>query len=441
MLKKIKVSELKIGSRYSAPILFDDGQNMLLAENSPVTEYEINVLKRWKIPYVITAGEIIPPGMKKRSDIAAAEADKLLNNADTVEELEDIQEVEELSEVEELESATAPQETDQVVISGTTITKNEIINVSHESVLKICSDIKSKELYKTYSKLIYDINDFFEKLKHRQPVANLAVNPYAEIILNLIKQDSPLCVSFILSTELEENNLARSSVNTAILAVIIAEALELSEKQIKDVAIAAILHDIGMMKIPETIVNKHDALNDVEKQAVAAHTAYGYKTALNELMYTKEIAKSIMQHHERWDGKGIPNGVAGEDIDLGARIITVADAFVAMISPKPYRDFMLGYQAMKNLLADNARIFDPSIIKVMIKSIGIYPIGSLVLMNDASLARVVQSSPDAPMRPCIKILIDETGELLADTDTIIDLSQNKNLFIVRAINPREYTKK
>lgn len=96
---------------------------------------------------------------------------------------------------------------------------------------------------------------------------------------------------------------------------------------------------------------------------------------------------------------------------------------------------------MKNLLADNARIFDPSIIKVMIKSIGIYPIGSLVLMNDASLARVVQSSPDAPMRPCIKILIDETGELLADTDTIIDLSQNKNLFIVRAINPREYTKK
>ena len=269
----------------------------------------------------------------------------------------------------------------------------------------------------------------------------MPVNYHATRLIELVRKNPPLCVGFILGTELEEDNLARSSVNTAILAIILSEALELPKNRINEITIAALLHDVGMMKIPQKILNKTETLTDIEKQAVAAHTAYGYKTAMSELMYTREIALSIMQHHERWDGKGYPNGLSGKDIDIGARIITVADAFVAMITPKPYRDLMLGYQAMKNLLSDNARIFDPEIIKAMIRSVGIYPIGSIVLMNDASLARVIKSSPEAPMRPFIRILIDSTGEILDENSELVDLKKNKNLFIVRAIDPRTYINK
>ena len=77
----------------------------------------------------------------------------------------------------------------------------------------------------------------------------------------------------------------------------------------------------------------------------------------------------------------------------------------------------------------------------MIRSIGIYPIGSIVLMNDASLARVVKSSPEAPMRPFIRILIDATGEVLGEDSEPLDLKKYKNLFIVRAIDPRAYRNK
>lgn len=435
MLNKIKVNELEVGSRYSAPIFFDDGQNMLLNANTPITDYEIGVLKQWKIPYVVTAGRIIPEGETFKPE-PASELERLIDEAEEIEELEELDEfdgMEELSEVEDKTTVSDTAESDQAAAQND--------GFPYEAVSKICSDTKSKELYKTYMRLINNINEFFRKLKMRQPVEALAVTPFAETVRSLIKNDFSLCVSFILGTEVEENNLARSSVNIAILAVIISEALNLSDKQTNDITVAAILHDVGMMKIADTILNKTEALSEAEKQTVAAHTSYGYKTALSELLYTKEVAISIMQHHERWDGKGQPNGLAGEEIDLGARIIAVADTFVAMITPKPHRDLILGYQAMKNLLADNARLFDPSIVKAMIRSLGIYPIGSIILMNDSSIARVIKSSPEAPMRPVIKILIDGTGQIVNEADTVVDLRQNKNLFIVKALDPRAYGRK
>lgn len=419
MLKKIKTAELKIGARFSAPVFFDDGRNMFLLRGMPLSENELNTLKRWKIQYVVTSGEPVPEG-------------------ETLDE-----EVEELSEVEELEDLDDEVEEvqEEYPINGTKLKRTEIGEISADCILKLTQDPRSMQLHTEYLEIIKSLEKIFENFKARKPLDNMPVNYHATQLIELVRKNPPLCVGFILGTELEEDNLARSSVNTAILAIILSEALELQKNRINEITIAALLHDVGMMKIPQKILNKTETLTDIEKQAVAAHTAYGYKTAMSELMYTREIALSIMQHHERWDGKGHPNGLSGTDIDIGARIITVADAFVAMITPKSYRDLMLGYQAMKNLLADNARIFDPEIIKAMIRSVGIYPIGSIVLMNDASLARVIKSSPEAPMRPFIRILIDSTGEVLDDNSEPVDLKKNKNLFIVRAIDPRVYRNK
>ncbi|AIN92996.1 HD domain-containing phosphohydrolase [Treponema putidum] len=421
MLKKIKTADLKIGERFSAPVFFDDGRNMLLLRGTPLSDDELNTLKRWKIQYVVTAGDPVPEGETLDDEIA---------------ELDEIEEVEAVEDAEEIE-----EDKEEYPINGTKIKRSEIEEISADCILKLTKDSRSMQLYTEYLEIIKKIEKIFENFKARQPVDNMPVSYHAKELIELVRKNPPLCVGFILGTELEEDSLARSSVNTAILTIILSEALDLPKNRINEITIAALLHDIGMMKIPQKILNKTDTLTDVEKQAVAAHTAYGYRTAMSELMYTREIALSIMQHHERWDGKGYPNGLSGKEIDIGARIITVADAFVAMITPKPYRDLMLGYQAMKNLLADNARIFDPEIIKVMIRSIGIYPIGSIVLMNDASLARVVKSSPEAPIRPFVRVLIDATGEVLNEDSEPLDLKKNKNLFIVRAIDPRAYRNK
>ena len=177
-------------------------------------------------------------------------------------------------------------------------------------------------------------------------------------------------------------------------------------------------------------------------QTVAAHTVYGYKAVLSEFMYTERVAMLVLQHHERWDGKGYPNGLDKESIEIGARIIAVVDAFVAMTSQKTYRNALLGYDAMKTLLADKGRRFDYEVIKAMIQSVGVYPIGSIVLMNDTSIARVVGIAAEAPLRPSIRVLIDETGHQYPDNKgKLLDLREYKNVFIVKAVDPLIYQKK
>jgi hypothetical protein len=101
----------------------------------------------------------------------------------------------------------------------------------------------------------------------------------------------------------------------------------------------------------------------------------------------------------------------------------------------------MGYQAMKNLLSDNSRRFDPDVLKAFIQTMGIYPIGSIVFLNNGALARVVEVQGSAPLRPKIRILIDEFGKVFTqDEGDLIDLLTEKSLFIARAVDPKEVAK-
>jgi hypothetical protein len=103
---------------------------------------------------------------------------------------------------------------------------------------------------------------------------------------------------------------------------------------------------------------------------------------------------------------------------------------------------MIGYQAMKNLLSDNSRRFDPDVLKSFIRIMGIYPIGSIILLNNKAIARVAEIHKDAPLRPLIRMLIDENGKAYEkDEGALIDLLSEKSLFIARALDPKEISQK
>jgi HD-GYP domain-containing protein (c-di-GMP phosphodiesterase class II) len=208
------------------------------------------------------------------------------------------------------------------------------------------------------------------------------------------------------------------------------------------VVTGALLHDVGMLRMPKEIVEKKGGLSEAELQRIQAHTLYTYKIVNKELLYPEEVGLIVLQHHERWDGEGYPRRLSGTAIDIGARIVSVADAFEAMVSKKPYRNSMMGYQAMKNLLSDNLRRFDPDVIKAFIQTMGIYPIGSIILLNSGALGRVVDVQPSAPLRPTVRILADEFGNAFKnDSGDLMDLLVEKSLFIARAVDPKEIAEK
>jgi len=147
-----------------------------------------------------------------------------------------------------------------------------------------------------------------------------------------------------------------------------------------------------------------------------------------------------LQHHERWDGNGYPRKLSEKKISIEARIITVADAFEAMVKEKPYRNSMIAYTAMRQLLNDNSRRFDSEVLKVFIKSIGIYPLGSYVLLNNGSIGRVIKVNENAPLRPAVRLLVDKNGKKYEnDEGAMLDLAKVGDIFIARAIDPKAIT--
>ncbi len=413
MLKKVFRNELEEGMRFTAPVFFDDGENMLVSRGVPIKTRELAALDRWKIAFVMTAGTLVTHD----SQLAVEN------------EFAELAEVEEMDESDEPGLPPEPAQLDA-------------IEYTSEQILKLPEVLANNELYQAYYTLIRDLDAVFSDIRGKKEIRTRGIDRIVNELMVLVHDNRSEIVGFILGGDVQEMELAKSSVNIAILSIIIASHLELPRHRVLQIATGALLHDVGMLKIPDSIISKEGALDDTETQLMRSHTFYGYKTIVNELLYADEVGRAAVQHHERWDGDGYPGKIAGENIDIGARVISVADAFEAMVSPKAYRDSMVGYQAMRNLLADNARRFDPDIIKAMIQSMGIYPVGSIVLMNNSSIARVIESHREAPLRPVIRILIDEFAQpYTLDEGERINLMENRTLFIARAIDPAEYQKR
>ncbi len=433
MLKKVYRNELTEGMRFSAPVFFDDGENMLVSKGSPIKARELKALDRWKISYVLTAGGPV--------------TGEFHDDADEPEELSELEDLDELEDEGDTGaraqanfgngvSSNRPASADSGEVAGI-----DGLEYTTEQILKLPEVLENAELYLAYHKLIDSLDTVFSAIRDQKEIRARAIDQIVNELIALVQRERSDVLGFILGGDVREMELAKSSINTAILSIIIGEHIGLPRHRLLQVTTGALLHDVGMLKIPSTIINKDGKLDENEQQVMKSHTFYGYKQIVNELMYADEVGKAAVQHHERWDGEGYPGKLSGQNIDIGARIISVADAFEAMVSPKSWRDSMVGYRAMKNLLSDNARRFDPDIIKAMIQSMGIYPVGSIVLMNNSVIARVVESNREAPLRPKIRVLIDEFAKPYTQNEgDVIDLTKNRMMFIARAIDPAEYQK-
>ena len=379
MKKRIALDQIKPGSRFSEDVYVDE-TNLLVPADIAVKQKDIDNLKRWGVTFVLTEGNLVDENAKGEAEAEA-----------------------------QGKSQHKPHG-----FSG------------------------SRELYLRYTELVDRLSQIFEKLRKNEPIESKAVDQIAQGVLALVREERDSAISAILGSMAKGTDLAKAGVNSAILSSVIGLTLKLPPYRLSYLAAGALLHDSGMLRIPDSIVKKKGSLSEDEAQKVRAHPLLSYRIITKELMYPDDVGLVGLQHHERWDSEGYPRKTGGEAIDVLARIVSVADAFEAMVSEKSYRNSMIGYAAMKALLSDNSRRFDPDILKAFIKSMGIYPIGSTVLLNNSAIARVIETHPDAPLRPKLRIIVDEFNKRYeGDEGDIVDLVAEKTLFIARALDPKE----
>ncbi|MBC7188764.1 HD-GYP domain-containing protein [Candidatus Aerophobetes bacterium] len=149
-------------------------------------------------------------------------------------------------------------------------------------------------------------------------------------------------------------------------ATLLAKKIGLEEKRIKKIKTAALLHDIGKLTIPSYILNKPASLTPKEREIVKKH-AENTARIVRYIRGLKEIVPIVRAVHERWDGKGYPDGLAGENILLEARIISLVDTYQALISDRPYRKKLSREKAIKILQEEAGKKFDPELVKAFLE--------------------------------------------------------------------------
>lgn len=145
----------------------------------------------------------------------------------------------------------------------------------------------------------------------------------------------------------------------------VARELKMTEDGVRKVYLAALLHDVGMMSIEDMLLAKKESLTEQELRQIHEHTAVA-ENVLKPILDDEEVLKYIRHHHERYDGSGYPDGLRGNIIPLGARIITVVEAFVAMVHERPYRKAMGEEEAKAELHRCSASQFDPQVVTIFI---------------------------------------------------------------------------
>ncbi len=381
-MRKLEVSSLKEGMAFDKPV-YIDAENMLVDAFEALKSTDIDRLTKWNIKEVETDGQ---PAQAK--------------------------EVEEFEEPE-------PEEYEDIIIF-----RGELVQAAG-------AGYKVEKIFQNGVKLL---NEAFEAIAEEKPFQISLVRNLAEDIAALL-HDNPQVFIHLYYLEVEDKFFKHILIS-AFFGGILAHEVGLSQPKVIEVTYAILLMDVGMVLLPDTVINKEGKLNPNELSQLHTHPLRGYQLLTQNAKIKNTIAMVALQHQEHFDGSGYPRHVKGTEISEYARIAAISDSFTALLEEKAYRSGKLPYEAMKELLSLGIYYYDPNYMRAFLGRFSIYPIGSMVELSDKSQGIVAGAVKDKPMRPVICVLKTPKGNK-PEKLRFMHLLYHPEIYITHPILPGE----
>lgn len=229
----------------------------------------------------------------------------------------------------------------------------------------------------------------------QQLVELVAVNPQAALWLTNLKD--------------RHSHTADHCFNTMVLSVAFGTHLGMPKQTLEELGLGALLHDIGKMRTPVTVLDKPGVLTEDEFDILKKHPLDGYQMLRKQGTFPQITLEIVQLHHERVGGQGYPMGLKGEEIPLHVRVVALTEVYDDISSDRVYHDGIPAANCLNMMFHWAPRDFGEDLMQEFIRCIGIYPIGSLVELNTGALGIVMSSNPDSRLKPVVMLVRDREG--------------------------------
>ena len=281
--------------------------------------------------------------------------------------------------------------------------------------------VRAKRLQGEANKVV---RHMMEDIRLGQQIQVDRLEPLVEGVVDSVfrNQDALLPLAHLKN---HDNYTFEHSVSVCALLVAFGRGMQLPREVIKELALGGLLHDVGKAKIPDSILNKPAKLSDDEFARMQGHVAQGV-LLLKDNPAVGRIAMDVVgQHHERFDGTGYPRKLDGEQISLYGQMAAIVDVYDAISSERIYHKGMSPTQALKKLLEWSSHHFDPKLVQTFIRAIGIYPTGTLVMLDSKRLGVVVEQNEGNLLEPVVRVFY-HTGHRHYIPPETIDLAKTQD---------------
>lgn len=246
------------------------------------------------------------------------------------------------------------------------------------------------------------------------------IKPLIENIVDEISHNRNVMINVIDLRTFDDYTYSHS-LNVAVISAVMGTALKMNKAEVNELAMGALIHDVGKMFVDRSILNKPGKLTPEEFEQIKKHSELGFKYLCDYFDISENSKIASLQHHEKFNGTGYPSGISGEDIHRYSRIVCIADVYDALMSDRPYRKAMQPSEVIEYIMSGYNTMFDPEIVTALTRKIAPYPVGTCLRLSTGEIGIVVRNNESTSLRPVVKLI--EKGK---PTENYIDLSSDRN---------------
>jgi HD-GYP domain-containing protein (c-di-GMP phosphodiesterase class II) len=301
-----------------------------------------------------------------------------------------------------------------------------------------------KIIKKTYFNAVSFSKGVMTKIKSGEKVSMKKAKRVVETMVDQLLEEEQLLLSMTAIKDYDEYTY-HHSVNVSILSIALGQRLGLDKKVLTELGIVALFHDIGKIEIPSEILNKPTNFTDDEWRVIRKHPAWGVRAILKLRGFDSTTMRASIvafEHHMNYDFSGYPRARKYSDLDLYSRIVSLADQYDAMTSARVYSRIPMSPDKALSIMMERAGTqLDPLLLKFFINMVGVFPIGSLVMLDTKELGLVYETDVVFMDRPRVLIIVDRQGKRVKGPVVTLTEKDEKGKYlrsIMKTLDPNKY---